>query len=74
MSSADIDNYDFDPFDLTKVWTHAQFPLIDVGQFTLNRRPSNYHAEVEQAAFNPSNIVSEMGYSPGRMLQGRVLS
>lgn len=64
----------YDPFDLTKVWPHADFPLIDVGTMSLDRMPSNYFAETEQAAFNPSNIVPGMGYSPDRMLQARLIS
>ena len=71
---AEIDRFTFDPFDLTKVWPHADFPLIDVGVMTLDRKPSNYHAEVEQSAFNPSNVLPGMGYSPDKMLQGRLLS
>ena len=74
MEADKIDDYKYDPFDLTKVWPHADFPLIDVGVMTLDRMPSNYHAETEQAAFNPSNILPGMGYSPDRMLQGRLLS
>ena len=52
----------------------GEFPLHEVGVMTLNRMPSNYFAETEQAAFNPSNVVPGMGYSPDRMLQGRLLS
>ena len=74
MPAAEIDSFEYDPFDLTKVWPHGEYPLINVGIMTLNRKPSNYHAEVEQAAFNPSNVVPGMGYSPDRMLQGRLLS
>ena len=74
MPEAEIDKPDFNPFDLTKTWPHADYPMIDVGTFTLDRKPSNYHAEVEQAAFNPSNVVPGMGYSPDKMLQGRLLS
>jgi len=74
MKESEIDNFQYNPFDLTKVWSHKQFPLIDVGVMTLNRKPSNYHFEVEQAAFNPSNILPGMGYSPDKMLQGRLLS
>lgn len=62
------------PFDLTKVWPHADFPLIEVGEFTLNRNPENYFAEVEQAAFNPAQIVPGIGFSPDKMLQGRLFS
>lgn len=74
MKESEIDNQPFDPFDLTKVWPHGDFPLIEVGVLTLDRNAANYHAEVEQAAFNPSNIVPGMGYSPDKMLQGRLLS
>lgn len=62
----------WNPFDLTKVWPHADFPRIPVGILELNRNPQNYHAEVEQAAFSPANIVPGMGYSPDKMLQGRL--
>lgn len=64
----------FNPFDLTKVWPHADFPLIDVGTFELNQIPKNYFAEVEQAAFAPAHVVNGIGYSPDKMLQGRLLS
>ncbi|MEY4561766.1 MAG: hypothetical protein RLZZ618_1043 [Pseudomonadota bacterium] len=62
----------WNPFDLTKVWPHADFPRIPVGILELNRNPVNYHAEVEQAAFSPANIVPGLGYSPDKMLQGRL--
>lgn len=62
------------PFDLTKVWKHADYPLIPVGEVELNRNPENYFADVEQAAFNPANIVPGIGFSPDRMLQGRLFS
>ena len=61
-------------FDLTKVWPHKDFPRIPVGMLELNRNPANYHAEVEQAAFNPANIVPGLGYSPDKMLQGRLFA
>jgi catalase len=64
----------FNPFDLTKVWPQGDYPLIDVGELVLNRSPENYFAEVEQAAFNPGNIVPGMGYSPDKMLQARLVS
>ena len=66
--------YHLNPFDLTKVWPHGDFPLIQVGEFTLNRNPENYFAEVEQAAFNPAQIVPGIGFSPDKMLQGRLFS
>jgi catalase len=62
----------WNPFDLTKVWPHADFPRIPVGILELNRNPENYHAEVEQVAFSPANVVPGMGYSPDKMLQGRL--
>src|ERR1017187_8379626 len=62
------------PFDLTKVWRHKDYPLIEVGIMELNRMPENYFAEVEQAAFSPVNIVPGMGYSPDKMLQARLIS
>ena len=64
----------FNPFDLTKVWSHKDYPLIPVGVMTLNKNPENYFNEVEQAAFSPSNIVPGIGYSPDRMLQARIFS
>jgi catalase len=62
----------WNPFDLTKVWPHADFPRQPVGILELNRNPSNYHAEVEQVAFSPAHIVPGLGYSPDKMLQGRL--
>ncbi|MBF0201014.1 MAG: catalase [Desulfamplus sp.] len=67
-------NFPFNPFDLTKVWPHKDYPLIDVGVLELNKNPENYFAEVEQAAFNPANIVPGIGFSPDKMLQGRLFS
>ncbi len=64
----------WNPFDLTKVWPHADFPLITVGMLELDRNPANYHAEVEQVAFSPANVVPGMGYSPDKMLQGRLFA
>jgi len=64
----------YNPFDLTKVWYHGDFPLKEVGYFELNRNPENYFAEVEQAAFNPANVVPGIGFSPDKMLQGRLFS
>ncbi|MBT6338154.1 MAG: catalase [Desulfobacula sp.] len=70
----DASKFPFNPFDLTKVWPHGDYPLIDVGVLELNKNPENYFAEVEQAAFNPSNIVPGIGFSPDKMLQGRLFS
>lgn len=74
MPEEDAKNYRFNPFDLTKVWPHADYPLMDVGVMELNRNPENYFADVEQAAFNPANVVPGIGYSPDRMLQARLFS
>jgi len=64
----------YNPFDLTKVWLHADAPLIEVGELELNRNPENYFAEVEQAAFSPANVVPGIGFSPDKMLQARLFS
>ncbi len=64
----------YNPFDLTKVWYKKDFPLIPVGEFELNKNPDNYFAEVEQAAFAPSNIVPGISFSPDKMLQGRIFA
>lgn len=64
----------FNPFDLTKVWSQKQYPLIEVGVLELNRNPENYFADVEQSAFNPANAVPGIGFSPDRMLQGRLFA
>ncbi|TBW33084.1 catalase [Siculibacillus lacustris] len=74
VPEADVGRFDFDPFDLTKVWPHALVPLQDVGIVELNRNASNYFAEIEQAAFSPSNMVPGIGPSPDRMLQARIFS
>lgn len=74
MPEKDAPNYKVNPFDLTKVWSHKDYPLIEVGILELNKNPQNYFAEVEQAAFNPANIVPGIGYSPDKMLQGRLFS
>jgi len=70
----DADKFPFNPFDLTKVWPHKDYPLQEVGVLELNRNPENYFAEVEQAAFNPANVVPGIGFSPDKMLQGRLFS
>ena len=74
MPEKEADSYRFHPFDLTKVWPHKDYPLIDVGVLELHHNPENYFAEVEQAAFNPANIVPGIGFSPDKMLQGRLFS
>ena len=74
MAEKDAAKLPYHPFDLTKVWLHKDYPLIDVGILELNRNPENYFAEVEQAAFNPANIVPGIGFSPDKMLQGRLFS
>ena len=74
MSEEQARSYHINPFDVTKVWPHGDFPLIDVGMLELNENPSNYFAQVEQAAFTPANLVPGIGHSPDRMLQGRIFS
>jgi len=74
MPEKAAETYHINPFDLTKVWPHRDYPLIDVGELVLDRNPVNYFAEVEQAAFEPKNIVPGMGYSPDKMLQARLIS
>src|SRR6202521_1222310 len=74
MPAADAAKYRFNPFDVTKVWPHRDYPLTTVGRLVLNRNPENYFAEVEQAAFNPAHFVPGIGPSPDKMLQGRLFS
>lgn len=74
MPEKDAAKYRFHPFDLTKVWLKKDYPLIEVGVLELNRNPDNYFADVEQAAFNPANVVPGIGFSPDKMLQGRLFS
>ena len=74
MPYDDAKNYRFNPFDLTKVWPHADYPLIKVGTHTLNRNPQNFFAEIEQAAFSPANTVPGIDLSPDKMLMARVFS
>ena len=74
MPEKDAATCGFIPFDLTKVWPHKEYPLIDVGVLELSKNPENYFADVEQAAFNPANIVPGIGFSPDKMLQGRLFS
>jgi len=74
MPEKDAATCPYNPFDLTKVWFHKDYPLIEVGMMELNRNPENYFAEVEQAAFNPANVVPGIRFSPDKMLQGRLFS
>ncbi|WP_443218136.1 catalase [Pseudomonas sp. Gutcm_11s] len=74
MPEKDAGSYAINPFDLTKVWPHKDYPLIEVGTLELNRNPENVFAEVEQAAFNPAHVVPGIGFSPDKMLQGRLFS
>jgi catalase len=74
MTEAQARGHKHNPFDVTKVWPHADFPLMEVGVMELNRNPENFFAEVEQAAFSPANIVPGIGFSPDKMLQGRLFS
>lgn len=74
MPEADAAKYRIDPFDLTKVWNHADYPMIPIGKMVLNRVPDNYFAETEQAGFDPSHFVDGIGPSPDRMLQARLFA
>jgi len=74
MPFDDAANYRFNPFDLTKVWPHADYPLQEVGKLTLDRNPTDFHTEIEQAAFEPNNLVPGIGMSPDKMLLGRIFS
>lgn len=72
MSAEEAREYPWNPFDVTKVWLHEDFPLVEVGKLELNEWPSNYFAHVEQAAFSPANVVDGIGFSPDKALQGRL--
>ncbi len=74
MPEAEAENALFNPFDLTKVWPHADYPLIEAGVLELDRNPDNYFAEIEQAAFSPSNVVPGIGFSPDKVLQARIFA
>lgn len=74
MPEKDARTYRWNPFDLTKVWPHKDYPMIEVGEMELNKIPENYFRDVEQAAFAPANVVDGISYSPDKMLQGRLLS
>jgi catalase len=74
MPYAEAADYRFNPFDLTKIWPHSDYPLIPVGRFTLNRNPDNFFAQIEQAAFSPGNVVPGIGLSPDKMLLGRAFA
>ena len=74
MTEEQAKEFKFNPFDITKVWSHKEYPLIDVGVMELNEIPENYFRDVEQSAFTPANVVDGIGYSHDKMLQGRILS
>jgi len=74
MPETDAEKTSYNPFDLTKVWPHSEYPLIDVGILELNRNPENYFAEIEQSSFSPANVVPGIGHSPDKMLQFRIVS
>ena len=74
MPFEEAESYRFNPFDLTKVWPHSDYPLHEVGRLTLNRNPTDFHTEIEQAAFEPSNLVPGIGPSPDKMLLARLFS
>ncbi len=66
--------YRFNPFDLTKAWPHGDYPLHEVGRLTLDRNPTDFHTEIEQAAFEPNNLVPGIGVRPDKMLLGRLFA
>ncbi len=74
MPEADAEKTAYNPFDLTKVWPHADYPLIEVGEFELNKNPDNYFQYIENAAYSPSNVVPGIGFSPDKVLQARIFS
>lgn len=74
MPLADADHYRFNPFDVTKVWSQKDYPLIEVGRMVLDRNTDNYFAEVEQVSFTPGNIVPGVDFSPDKLLQGRLFA
>ena len=74
MPEAEASKTPYNPFDLTKVWPHGDYPLIEVGVLELNRNPDNYFSDVEQVAMSPANVVPGIGFSPDRMLQVRLFS
>lgn len=74
MTESETKTFRWNPFDLTKVWSQKEYPLIEVGEMELNQNPDNYFAHVEQVAFAPAHIVDGIGFSPDKMLQGRILS
>jgi catalase len=74
MPESEVGRHWYNPFDLTKVWPHQDYPLIEVGMLELNRNPENYFAEVEQAALSPANVVPGVSHSPDKVLQARVFS
>ena len=74
MSDDEAKNCPFNPFDLTKVWPHANYPIIEVGEMELNKNPDNYFMQVEQSSFSPSNVVPGISWSPDKMLQARIFS
>jgi catalase len=74
MPFKDAENYHFNPFDLTKVWPHSDYPPVTIGRLVLDRNPANYFAEIEQSAFEPANMVPGIGPSPDKMLLGRLFS
>ena len=74
MPEKEAETYRWNPFDLTKVWPHADYPLIEVGILEMNRNPQNYFAEIEQSAFSPGNVAPGISFSPCKMLQARIFS
>jgi catalase len=74
MTESEADSYRINPFDLTKVWPHSDYPLIELGIMELNRNPANYFTDIEQSAFSPANVVPGISFSPDKMLQARIFA
>jgi catalase len=74
MSEEEAEKAAFNPFDLTKIWPHKEYPLMDAGELVLNENPKNYFNEIEQSSFSPSNVVPGISFSPDKMLQARIFS
>jgi catalase len=74
MTDEEVRNFPWNPFDITKIWPHADYPLLDVGILELNEIPANYYADVEQSAFAPAHTVDGIGLSPDKLLQGRIMA
>lgn len=74
MPEEEAEDYDINPFDLTRVWLHDDYPLIEVGTMELNENPDNFFQDIEESAFSPAHVVPGIAHSPDKMLQGRIPS